>query len=171
MRRTRGESRCYCNRNFDWWSKGLSTIVEQLPTNLNAAIFVVLHISPHRSSNLPEILTKAGNLNAAHARDGEPIQHGRIYVAPPDRHLLLESGQVRVTEGAKENRFRPAIDPLFRSAAYAYGSSVIGVVPTGAQDDGTAGLWAIKDRGGASRSCKILTMRSKHRCHGLLKQR
>jgi two-component system, chemotaxis family, protein-glutamate methylesterase/glutaminase len=128
--------------------KALSTIVEQLPNNLNAAIFIVLHISPYQRSNLPEILTRAGKLNAMHARHREPIQHGKIYVAPPDRHLVLEADRVRVTKGPKENRFRPAIDPLFRSAAYAYGPSVIGVVLTGALDDGTAGLWAIKDRGG-----------------------
>jgi two-component system, chemotaxis family, protein-glutamate methylesterase/glutaminase len=128
--------------------KALSTIVEQLPDDLNAAIFIVLHISPHQRSNLPEILTRAGNLTAAHAKDGEPIDRGRIYIAPPDRHLLLEDGRVRITKGPKENRFRPAIDPLFRSAAYAYGPGVIGVVLTGALDDGTAGLWAIKDRGG-----------------------
>jgi two-component system chemotaxis response regulator CheB len=126
----------------------LSTIIKQLPKDLNAAIFIVLHISPHQRSNLPDILTRAGNLNAAHAMDGEPIHHGRIYIAPPDHHLLLEPGLVRVTKGPKENRFRPAIDPLFRSAAYAHGPEVIGVVLTGALDDGTAGLWAIKDRGG-----------------------
>jgi two-component system, chemotaxis family, protein-glutamate methylesterase/glutaminase len=128
--------------------KALSTIVEQLPKDLNAAIFIVLHISPHQRSNLPEILTRAGNLNTQHPRDGEPIEHGKIYVAPPDRHLVLEHGRVRITKGPKENRFRPAIDPLFRSAAYAYGSGVIGVVLTGPLDDGTAGLWAIKDCGG-----------------------
>jgi two-component system, chemotaxis family, protein-glutamate methylesterase/glutaminase len=128
--------------------KALSNIVEQLPNNLNAAIFIVLHISPYQRSKLPEILTRAGNLNSVHATDGEPIHHGKIYVAPPDRHLLIEPGRVRVTKGPKENRFRPAIDPLFRSAAYAYGPGVIGVVLTGALDDGTAGLWAVKDRGG-----------------------
>jgi two-component system chemotaxis response regulator CheB len=128
--------------------KALSNIVEQLPNNLNAAIFIVLHISPHQPSKLPHILTRAGNLNSVHATDGEPIHHGKIYVAPPDRHLLIEPGRVRVTKGPKENRFRPAIDPLFRSAAYAYGPGVIGVVLTGALDDGTAGLWAVKDRGG-----------------------
>ena len=97
---------------------------------------------------LPEILSRAGKLEVKHPADGESIQPGKIYVAPPDRHLLLEAGRIRLTKGPKENRFRPAVDPLFRSAAYAYGARVVGVVLTGALDDGTAGLWAIKDRGG-----------------------
>jgi two-component system chemotaxis response regulator CheB len=97
---------------------------------------------------LPEILNRAGKLKAKHPNDGEPIKLGKIYIAPPDHHLLLESDRIRLTKGPKENRFRPAIDPLFRSAAYSYGSRVVGVVLTGALDDGTAGLWAIKDRGG-----------------------
>lgn len=123
-------------------------IIKQLPEHLNAAIFIVWHISPYSTSILPEILNRAGKLKAKHPADGEPIETGRIYIAPPDYHLLLESGRIRLTKGPKENRFRPAIDPLFRSAAYAYGSRVIGVVLSGALDDGTAGLWAIKDRGG-----------------------
>jgi two-component system chemotaxis response regulator CheB len=85
-----------------------------------------------------------------HAVDGEAIEPGRLYVAPPDRHLLLEHQRIRLTRGPKENRFRPAIDPLFRSAALAYGSRAVGVVLTGSLDDGTAGLWAIKDRGGVA---------------------
>jgi two-component system, chemotaxis family, protein-glutamate methylesterase/glutaminase len=97
---------------------------------------------------LPEILNRAGKLKAKHPADGEPIAMGKIYIAPPDHHLLLELGRIRLTKGPKENRFRPAVDPLFRSAAYAYGSRVVGVVLSGALDDGTAGLWAIKDRGG-----------------------
>jgi two-component system chemotaxis response regulator CheB len=97
---------------------------------------------------LPEILNRAAKLKARHPADGELIEYGKIYVAPPDHHLLLELGRIRLTKGPKENRFRPAIDPLFRSAAYSYGSRVVGVVLTGALDDGTAGLWAIKDRGG-----------------------
>ena len=123
-------------------------IVKQLPEELNAAIFIVWHLSPYSNSMLPEILNRAGKLKAKHPNDGEPIELGKIYIAPPDHHLLLESGRIRLTKGPKENRFRPAIDPLFRSAAYAYGSRVVGVVLTGALDDGTAGLWAIKDRGG-----------------------
>lgn len=85
---------------------------------------------------------------AVNAADNDPIVFNRIYIAPPDHHLILENGYVRVTRGPKENRFRPAVDPLFRSAAYIYGSRVIGVVLTGSLDDGTAGLWTIKHRGG-----------------------
>ena len=123
-------------------------IIKQLPEQLNAAVFIVWHLSPYSNSMLPEILNRAGKLKAKHPDDGEPIGMGKIYIAPPDHHLLLESGRIRLTKGPKENRFRPAIDPLFRSAAYAYGSRVVGVILTGALDDGTAGLWAIKDRGG-----------------------
>jgi two-component system, chemotaxis family, protein-glutamate methylesterase/glutaminase len=123
-------------------------IIKQLPEQLNAAVFIVWHVSPYSTSILPEILNRAGRLKAKHPADGESIEMGKIYIAPPDHHLLLESGRIRLTKGPKENRFRPAIDPLFRSAAYAYGPRVVGVVLSGALDDGTAGLWAIKDRGG-----------------------
>lgn len=123
-------------------------IIKQLPKQLNAAVFIAWHLSPYSNSMLPEILNRAGKLKAKHPNDGEPIKLGKIYIAPPDHHLLLESDRIRLTKGPKENRFRPAIDPLFRSAAYSYGSRVVGVVLTGALDDGTAGLWAIKDRGG-----------------------
>jgi two-component system, chemotaxis family, protein-glutamate methylesterase/glutaminase len=123
-------------------------ITKQLPENLNAAVFIVWHVSPYSTSLLPDILSRSGKLQAKHPADGESIQKGKIYVAPPDRHLLLEAGRIRLAKGPKENRFRPAVDPLFRSAAYAYGARVVGVVLTGALDDGTAGLWAIKDRGG-----------------------
>ena len=123
-------------------------IIKHLPEQLNAAVFIVWHVSPYSTSILPEILNRAGKLKAKHPADGESIEMGKIYIAPPDHHLLLESGRIRLTKGPKENRFRPAIDPLFRSAAYAYGSRVVGVVLSGALDDGTAGLWAIKDRGG-----------------------
>src|SRR5918992_4373045 len=125
-----------------------SRIVKQLPADLNAAVFIVWHISPYAPSKLPDIHSQAGKLEARNPAEGESIQPGKIYVAPPDRHLLLEAGRIRVTKGPKENRFRPAVDPLFRSAAYAYGSRVTGVVLSGALEDGTAGLWAIKDRGG-----------------------
>ncbi len=126
----------------------LNRITKQLPENLNAAVFIVWHVSPYSTSLLPDILSRSGKLQAKHPADGESIQKGKIYVAPPDRHLLLEADGIRLAKGPKENRFRPAVDPLFRSAAYAYGARVVGVVLTGALDDGTAGLWAIKDRGG-----------------------
>jgi two-component system chemotaxis response regulator CheB len=96
------------------------------------------------------VLAKAGPLPAAHPKDGDPIQPGRIYVAPNDHHMLLERGYIRVAKGPKENRFRPAVDPLFRSAAYIYSTRAVGVVLSGALDDGTAGLWAIKLRGGTT---------------------
>lgn len=97
---------------------------------------------------MPQVLSRLGPLPATHAVDNEPIEPGHIYIAPSDHHLLVEAGRVRVTRGPKENRFRPAVDPLFRSAAYSYGSRVVGVVLTGALDDGTAGLWTIKHHGG-----------------------
>lgn len=130
--------------------QALQTLVAGLPADFPAAVFVVQHTSPQHQSLLPLLLSKAGPLPANHAVDGEPIHPGRIYVAPPDRHLVLEPTHLRVTRGPKENRVRPAVDPLFRSAAYAFGPRAVGVVLTGALDDGTAGLWAIKDRGGVA---------------------
>jgi two-component system chemotaxis response regulator CheB len=99
---------------------------------------------------LPKILADAGPLQVSIPRDIEPLKSGHIYVAAPDHHLLLEQGHVRLTRGPKENGFRPSIDALFRSAAYAYGPRVVGVILTGLLDDGTAGLWAVKDRGGTT---------------------
>ncbi len=124
------------------------TLVSQLPSNIPAAIFIVWHISPDYPSILPEILARASLLPVAHAIEREPLKPGRIYVAPPDHHLLVEPGYVRLSRGPRENRFRPAIDVLFRSAARYYGSRVIGVVLSGSLDDGAAGLYAIKEQGG-----------------------
>jgi two-component system, chemotaxis family, protein-glutamate methylesterase/glutaminase len=123
-------------------------LVAKLPKDLPAALFLVLHLSPHGQSALPEILTRAGPLPAFHPRDGAPIEPGRLYVAPPNRHLLLTDRQVRLSLGPRENHTRPAIDPLFRSAAMHFGPRVIGVVLSGFLDDGAAGLAAIKSRGG-----------------------
>ena len=128
--------------------EALQTLVSSLPASLPATILVVLHIPAHSPSHLHLILDRAGELPAMPASDGAPIVPGRVYVAVPDRHLLLEEDRIRVTRGPKENRARPAVDALFRSAAYAFGPRVIGVVLSGNLDDGTAGLWAIKDRGG-----------------------
>jgi two-component system chemotaxis response regulator CheB len=128
--------------------EALQALVGGLPPDLPAAVFIVLHLAPQSPSFLPDILTRAGPLPAAQGRNGEVITPGRIYVAPPNHHLLVEKGHIRVSHGPRENRFRPSVDTLFRSAAYAYGPRVIGVILTGALDDGTAGLWAVKDRGG-----------------------
>src|SRR5947207_1989988 len=128
----------------------LEKLAAGLPAGLPAAVFVVWHLSPGVRSVLPALMSKAGPLPAEHPKDGDPILPGRIYVGPNDHHMLLERGYIRVTKGPKENRFRPAVDPLFRSAAYIYGTRTIGVVLSGALDDGTAGLWAIKLRGGTA---------------------
>jgi two-component system chemotaxis response regulator CheB len=128
--------------------EAIKRIVLDLPPDLPASIFIVWHMAAGVQGVLPQVLSRATSIFTAHAFDYEPIEPNRIYIAPPDHHMLLESGRVRVTRGPKENRFRPAVDPLFRSAAYAYGPSVIGVVLTGALDDGTSGLWTIKHRRG-----------------------
>jgi two-component system chemotaxis response regulator CheB len=130
--------------------EALSRFVEALPCDFPAALFVVLHVPAHSPSRLPEILTSRGPLKAFHAEDGEPISRGRIYVAPPDRHLLLEKNRVLVKNGPKENRFRPSVDALFRSAAYVFGSRAVGIVLSGALDDGTSGLWTIKRMNGVA---------------------
>ena len=130
--------------------EALQKLVARLPADLPATLFVVWHLSPGLKSILPSVLNRAGPLRALHPQDGDRIEPGRIYVAPNDHHMLLEKGYVRITKGPKENRFRPAVDPLFRSAAYVYGPRTIGVVLTGALDDGTAGLWTIKLRGGTA---------------------
>lgn len=130
--------------------EALRTLVGALPEDLSASVFVVLHTSPESPGMLAGILDRFGNLPATNAKDGERIRSGRIYVAPPDRHLLIEPGVVRTTHGPKENRFRPAVDPLFRSAAQTYGPRVIGVILTGYLDDGTAGLWTVKQLGGTA---------------------
>ena len=128
--------------------EALSRLVSDLPADLDAPVFVVLHVSATGISALPSILTRSGPLPAAHATDGERIEAGRIYVAPPDRHLLIEDGVVRVIRGPRENLARPAIDPLFRSAAVANGPRAIAVVLSGARADGTAGADAVSRRGG-----------------------
>jgi two-component system chemotaxis response regulator CheB len=128
--------------------EALKRICEGLPADFPAAVFVVIHISPTSHSVMPELLTRAGPLRARHPRDEELIRRGTIYVAPPDMHMLLRPGHVILRRGPHENRTRPAIDPLFRSAAVAYRSRVIGVVLSGLLDDGSAGLLAIKACGG-----------------------
>ncbi|GAB3903051.1 chemotaxis protein CheB [Larkinella knui] len=128
----------------------LRDFVMNFPADFPATIFIVQHLSPDTPSFLPDILTRAGKVKATHPKDGERFQNGRIYVAPPDHHLLIENDTVLVKKGPKENQFRPSIDALFRSAAYGYGPRVIGVVLTGLLNDGTSGMWSIKRLGGVS---------------------
>ncbi|HVF23424.1 MAG TPA: chemotaxis protein CheB [Pyrinomonadaceae bacterium] len=126
----------------------LSTLVSSLPQDLCAAVFIVLHIPTDSPSFLPTILARDSAVPVAHATHGEPIVPGRVYVAPPDRHLLIDENRIKLVRGPKENLHRPSIDALFRSAARWAGPRVIGVVLTGARDDGTVGMRAIKQRGG-----------------------
>jgi len=128
----------------------LTQLAAALPAEFPAAVCVVLHTSPQSPGVLDGILDRAGPLPARAVRGGERPRPGHIYVAPPDRHLVLEPNRLRLTKGPRENRFRPAIDPLFRSAAQVYGPAAVGVVLTGNLDDGTAGLWVIKQLGGVA---------------------
>ncbi len=130
--------------------EALIQVVREFPVNFSASVFIVLHIPAQSPSLLAEILNRSTFIKVEQPVDYQRIERGRIYVASPDHHLLIESGFMRVVRGPRENRHRPAIDPLFRSAAVAYGSQVIGVVLTGSLDDGTAGLLAIKQRGGVA---------------------
>jgi two-component system, chemotaxis family, protein-glutamate methylesterase/glutaminase len=125
-------------------------IVRQLGADFPASVFVVVHISPTSPGILPTLLDSASDLPAYFAQDREPIRRSRIYVAPPDFHLLLGSGFVELSSGPRENNFRPAVDPLFRSAAESYGPRVIGVVLSGRLYDGTIGLSHIKKAGGTA---------------------
>jgi two-component system, chemotaxis family, protein-glutamate methylesterase/glutaminase len=128
----------------------LKELVSHLPSDLPAALFVVLHLSPVGTSVLPDILSRAGPLPAEHVAADVPIERGRIYVAPPDLHLEIHDSHVRAVAGPRENGTRPAVDPLFRSAAHAYGARTVGVVLSGTLDDGTLGLRAIKAHGGVA---------------------
>src|SRR5215211_1730254 len=130
--------------------EALRVLAGGLPADLPASLFVVLHTSPESPAMLADILDRSGSLPALSPKDGDRIRPGTIYVAPPDRHLLIEPNLMRVTRGPKENRFRPAVDPLFRSAAQTYGPRVAGIILTGGLDDGTSGLWAVKRLGGVA---------------------
>ena len=130
--------------------EALKRVVAGLPPDLPAAVCIVLHIAPDSPSALAKILQRAGPLPCRPAGDGEVLRAGEILVAPPDRHLVIENGSVRLTVGPRENGHRPAVDVLFRSAAAARHSRVVGVVLSGNRDDGSAGLAAIKAGGGVA---------------------
>ncbi len=129
--------------------EALTELTRGLPADFPAPIFVTLHVPPDSPSILPVILKRNGRLDAIHGQDGMQFKAGVVYIAPPDHHMLIQrDGTLRVVRGPRENRHRPAIDPLFRSAAVVAGPAAIGVILTGTLDDGTAGLSAIKECGG-----------------------
>lgn len=128
----------------------LTRLCASFPSDLPAAVCVAQHLSPSARSVLSQLLDRAGPLPALVPVDGQVLERGHIYVAPPDHHLLVRSEKLLIRRGPYENRTRPAVNALFRSAAIAYGSRVIGVVLTGLLDDGTDGLIAIKAAGGTS---------------------
>jgi two-component system, chemotaxis family, protein-glutamate methylesterase/glutaminase len=129
----------------------IAAILRDLPADFPASMFIVVHIAPQSPGYLAEIFDRAGPLPVANARNGEVFARGRVYLAPPDRHLVLEAtGHTRVARGPRVNRARPAVDPLFQSAARAFGQRVIGVVLSGGLDDGSAGLRSIKMCGGTT---------------------
>jgi two-component system chemotaxis response regulator CheB len=130
--------------------QALLDIVSDLPATLPAALIVVMHTPPDGVSRLPDILTRGGRIRASFAEADQPIESGHIYVAPPDRHLLVTRVGLTLNHGPRENGFRPAIDPLFRSAARIFGNRVMGVILSGALDDGAYGLKMIKERGGVA---------------------
>jgi two-component system chemotaxis response regulator CheB len=126
----------------------LQQLVAGFPPNMQAAVLVVLHTAPNGPGLLGEILHRSGPLPAGNAVHGQRIESGRVYVAPPDWHLLCADQHVRLWRGPKENLHRPCINVTFRSASDEYGPHVIGAVLTGTLDDGTAGLWWIRKNGG-----------------------
>lgn len=128
--------------------EGIVEVVRGLPSDFPGSLFVVVHFPGSVTSTLPRILSRAGPLPARHAKDGESMRPGMIYVAPPDCHLTILNSHLHLSRGPKENGSRPAIDPLFRTAARSFGARVVGVVLSGNLNDGTAGLIAIKQRGG-----------------------
>ncbi len=126
----------------------LKKLVSCLPQELQASMFVVLHLGTYSSSTVDTILTEAGHVPATFAKNGESIAYGRMYIAPPDFHLLIDKDVIVLSKGPRENLWRPSIDTLFRSAAVSYGVRVVGIILTGYLDDGVAGLLAIQRCGG-----------------------
>ena len=125
-----------------------SQFIDDLPHSFPAAVFSVVHLGPGSPGLLPNVIRKHSKIPVANAYNGEPISAGRIYVAPLDHHLIVRDGSVEVSHGPKEDRHRPSIDVLFRSAANVYGSRVIGVILSGGLYDGSAGLAAVRAQGG-----------------------
>ena len=128
----------------------LQRVMNELPQDLPASLFIATHVPAHSSGHLAGVLDRAGPLAVSLAVDGQPIEKNHVYVAVPDRHLLIVDGTMRLGDGPRENMTRPAIDPLFRSAALSYGSRTVGVILSGMLNDGASGLWAIKSCGGTA---------------------
>ena len=130
--------------------QALMQLLAKLPADLPAFVGIVLHRSPYHETRLPLVLGRQATIHVAEPDDGEPVQHGHVYVAPRDQHMVFVDGRVRLNHGPKEHRTRPAVDPLFRSAAEAYGPRVAGVLLSGFGSDGVLGLIHIKAVGGIS---------------------
>jgi two-component system chemotaxis response regulator CheB len=128
--------------------EALRQLLQSLPQGLDAAICIVVHIPAGAPSVLAQILNRAGPLPVTTAVDGEPLHAGHVYVAPPDRHLLIRRGHIELDHGPREHFVRPAVDAMFRSLAAAYGSAGVGVVLSGALDDGSAGAVLLSEAGG-----------------------
>lgn len=128
--------------------EALIFLAKRFPREFPAAVFVTIHLPSHSRSLLDELLTNAGPLRAQFARDGDTVRKGQIYLAPPDRHLLLDGDRVGLGEGPRENNARPAIDPMLRSTALCCSGRAVGVVLTGSLGDGASGLWAVRQGGG-----------------------
>jgi two-component system chemotaxis response regulator CheB len=126
----------------------LLNVMTELPLGLEAKLFVVLHRAAQGDDNLGPLMARSSRLSVGTAEDGQPLVNGTVYIAPSDRHLILKEDHIRISRGPRENQFRPSIDVLFRSAAVAFGPRVTGIVLSGALDDGSAGLSAIKRCGG-----------------------
>ena len=124
--------------------QALRELTAELPSRLDAAILVVVHMPPWWETNLASILSRKGGIQGVRASSDQPIEPGRIYIAAPDHHLLVDNGRIHLWRGPKENIHRPAINALFRSAAVTYRERVIGVILSGARDDGSTGLWWVK---------------------------
>jgi two-component system chemotaxis response regulator CheB len=130
--------------------EAIRQILGAMPRDLDAALLIVLHTASRAGSFLPKVFERACQLPVCHPSDGEVIERGKVYIAPPGFHMIVEGGLLRVLQGPRENLQRPAVDPLFRSAAAAYGRRVIGVILTGMLDDGTAGLMVVRASGGGA---------------------
>lgn len=130
--------------------EALTSLVAGMPADYPGTLFTVLHVPANGMSVLPHILGRAGPLPALHPSNGTVPEPAHIYVAPPDHHMVLRDGVIAVTRGPKEHGHRPAVDPLFRSAAKAYGARVVGMILSGTLDDGTMGLSAVAMRGGTT---------------------